>query len=589
MNRLRRLFNLLLPRGSRRRILAGRIKLLMLRGTLGPDFHYRVWVKKYESLTLSPIMGDQGIRISIIVPAYNTPRKYIEPLIESVMSQTYTNWQLCVADGSTDAAAKDIIRNLCAADQRIKYISLKKNLGISGNTNQAFSFVEGDYIAFLDHDDILPAWSLNEAAAAIKQNPKADIFYSDEDRLTENGRTRMSPFFKPDWSPDLFMSANYMAHFFVIKKDLFRELKSLRSEYDGSQDYDFCLRALDHNPQIVHIPKILYHMRMAHGSTAKEIGEKNYADEAGRAAINDYFKRNKIQAEALEVPERPTNHRIKYKIAGSPIVSIIIPFRDKVELLQDCLGSIMEKSTYDNYELILISNNSKERETFDYLSSLQNKRIRIIEYNKPFNYSKLNNLGRRQARGKFLIFLNNDTKVISPQWIEELISVAAQPEVGAVGPLLMYSDSTIQHAGVILGMTGMAGHIFRNLKLGMLTPFWLPDWPRNYLAVTGACLAVETEKFDKIKGFDEKFIMAGSDVVLGLDLYEKGYRNVYWPYAMLFHYESKSVISYKNAPESDYNNSLKRYRPYLNYGDIYFNPNLNLESEIPSLRNSYDQ
>jgi GT2 family glycosyltransferase len=328
---------------------------------------------------------------------------------------------------------------------------------------------------------------------------------------------------------------------------------------------------------------------MAHGSTAKEIGEKNYADEAGRAAINDYLKRNKIRAEVLEVPDRPTNHRIKYQLTGRPIVSIIIPFKDKVDLLKACLKSIKNNSTYDNYELILISNNSQEQETYDFLESMTDKNIKIFEHNEPFNYSKLNNLGRQKANGKFLIFLNNDTEIVTSDWIEELIGIAGQPEIGAVGPLLLYPDLSIQHAGIILGMTGMAGHVFRKLKPGTLTPFWLPDWPRDYLAVTGACLAIEARKFDKVGGFNEDFIMAGSDVVLGLDLYEKGYRNAYWPYAVLLHHESKSVVSYKNAPISDYNNSLEHYRPYLNYGDPFFNPNLNLESEIPSLRNRYDK
>ena len=505
------------------------------------------------------------------------------------MSQTYGNWQLIIADGSTNESASKYIEQTAAADSRIKYLKLNKNLGISGNTNQAIPYIEGEYVGFLDHDDILSSWSLNEIALAIKNNPNADVFYSDEDRLTESGRVRISAFLKPDWSPDLFFSTNYIAHLSIISKKLLLKLKGLRPAYDGSQDYDLMLRALDNNLYIVHIPKILYHMRMAKGSTAKSIGEKNYAHEAGKNALKDYLRRNKIEAQVLEIKDHPTNYRIRYKLKGQPLVSIIIPFKDRTELLKDCIDSITEKTKYKNYELILISNGSSRKKTFDYLKSLEsNKRICVYNYDRSFNYSAINNFGRRKAKGEILVFLNNDTKVISPEWLDELAASTQREEIGAVGALLMYPDNTIQHAGVILGLTGMAGHVFREVKLGTLTPFWLPDWPRNFLAVTGACLAVNAKKFDGVKGFNEKFIVAGSDVVLCLDLVKTGYRNLYWPFAKLMHYESKTVISYKNAPISDYDLSLKYYKPYLNYGDPYFNPNLSLESEAPIMRIRYE-
>jgi len=363
------------------------------------------------------------------------------------------------------------------------------------------------------------------------------------------------------------------------------KLKELRSEYDGSQDYDLVLRALDHQPKIAHISKVLYHMRMAKNSTARQISIKDYAHTAGNRAIADYFTRNHVEAQVLTMQDRPTNHRIKYRPKGAPLASIIIPFKDKSDLLKKCIKSIEEKTSYKNYELILISNNSTEKATKNYLKRLKNnKKTKIYYYDKPFNYSALNNFGRRQASGEVLVFLNNDTEIISPEWLDELIGVAQQPEIGTAGPLLLYPDQTIQHAGIIVGLRGVAGHVFKDLKLGVLTPFWLPDWPRNFLAVTGACLAVEAGKFDKVKGFDEKIVMAGSDVVFGIDLFEAGYRNVYWPYAVLTHHESKSVGSYANAPPSDYKHSIVRYKPYLNYGDPYFNDNLDIMSEIPILR-----
>jgi glycosyltransferase involved in cell wall biosynthesis len=542
---IRRIARFILPAGSRQRIIAGRFKNLLLHGTWGPGYKYKIWIKKYEPLTLQPVMVKQTTKISIVVPAFNTRSHYIKELINSVLSQTYQNWELCIADGSTDAKRSEEIKDLCTLDNRIKYIKVSGNLGISGNTNEAIKQASGRFVAFLDHDDILPTWSLNELAVAIKANPKSQIFYSDEDRLTENGKSRMSPFLKPDWSADLFLSANYVAHFFVIGKSLLDDLGGLRSEYDGSQDYDLMLRALDRRPIIIHVPKILYHMRMAKGSTARSIGEKDYADDAGRRAIADYFRRNKILAGVSEIEDRPTNYRISYNLDPKTLVSVIIPFKDKSGLLKACLSSIEAKTTHSNYELILISNNSQESETEKYLERIKNRaNVSVYRYDKPFNYSALNNFGRKKARGEVLIFLNNDTEVISPEWMSELAAAALRPEIGAAGPLLLYPDKTIQHAGVVLGLTGMAGHIFRELKPGTLTPFWLPDWPRDFLAVTGACLAVEASKFDRIKGFREEFIMAGSDVVFCLDLIKVGYRNLYWPFAVLMHHESKSVISY---------------------------------------------
>jgi glycosyltransferase involved in cell wall biosynthesis len=589
---IRKTISVLLPPGSRRRILAGRLKARLKPNTAMNVLDYEDWIKSIEPQTLSPVLVKQDKKISIVVPCFNTPEQYIKELISSLINQSYRNWQLCLADGSADDNLTVNIQRAAATDTRIIYRKVK-NAGIARNTNQALELADGDYIAFLDHDDILPGWALNEVAAAAHKNPKADLFYSDEDRLTEDGKVRIAPLFKPDWSLDLFMSVNYVSHFLVAKRSMINKIKRLEPQYDGSQDYDFVLRALDHNAQVVHIPKILYHMRMAETSTAKNITVKNYAHIAGQKAIAAYLKRNHIKASVLEIPDRPTNHRLKYELKPNTLVSIIIPFKDNVDLLKACIESIKSKTTYRNYEIILVSNNSSEPATQEYLGSLKNdEKVNIHSYDKPFNYSALNNFGVQKAKGDVLVFLNNDTEVIAPEWLEELASVAQQKQNGAVGALLLYPDLTIQHAGIIVGMLGAAGIIFRGLKLGTLTPFWLPDWPRNYLAVTGACLCVEKVKFKAMGGFNEDFIMAGSDVTLGIDLFERGYRNVYWPYAKLTHHESKSVGGggkYTTAPPSDYEQSMKHYKPYLNYKDPYFNPNLDLMSEIPILRRSYGE
>jgi GT2 family glycosyltransferase len=585
------MLRIIMPPGSKRRILAGRVKNILRHGPNSSVFIYKNWIRRIEPKTLNPVLEMQATPISLVVPCFNTPERYIKALIVSLIKQTYTNWHLSIADGSTDTRLSDIIERYAGQDERISYTRANGNLGISGNTNAALKHVKGTYVGFLDHDDVLPTWALNEMATAIKQNPGADILYSDEDRLSENGKVRMSPFFKPDWSPDLFFSANYVTHFFVIKAKLLKKLGGLRSEYDGSQDYDLTLRALETNPNIVHVPKILYHMRMASSSTASSIEVKDYVHDSGRQALSDYFSRNHIKADVLQMPNRPTNHRIKYSLDSLPKVSIIIPFKDKVSLLKTCVGSILDKTNYKNYEIILISNNSVEEETFTYLDRLKpNKKIKVFFYDKPFNFSKVNNFARKKSGGAVLVFLNNDTKVLNSEWLEELTSVALRKEVGEVGALLFYPNKTIQHAGVVVGMLGVAGHIFRGLKPGTLTPFWLPDWPRNYLAVTAACVAVEASKFDKVGGFDEEFITAGQDVRLGLALYEAGYRNVYWPFAKLIHYENVSVGAYNKRDDNrhDYEVSMKYYRPYIEQGDPYFNPNLDIMSETPILRRSYE-
>jgi GT2 family glycosyltransferase len=527
--------------------------------------------------------------ISIVVPAYNTPAKYLFPLLKSVQVQHYENWQLCIADGSTDETCARRISEACRSDGRIKYKRLDKNYGIVGNTNQAITLATGEFIGFLDHDDCLSPYALSEIAAELSERPDTDVFYSDEDKLSEDGKERSLPFFKPGWSPTLEEGVNYMTHFFVVRREVLQKVGKIREGFEGAQDYDFILRVTDHTQKIVHIPKILYHWRLADGSTSGQIGNKSYADEAGQRALKEHIKRQRINAEVLAIPELPTNYRLKYAVPKGTKASIIIPFKDKADLLKVCVGSILKKTTYQDYEVILVSNNSTEEETHSYLKTLKgNPKIKTFYWDHPFNFSAINNYGRRQATGNFIVLLNNDTEVISKNWLEELLGVAAQPTVGAVGPLLLYPNGKIQHAGIVLGMDTMAGHVFRHLTEDALTPFGRPYWPRNYLAVTGACLAIKASKYDEVGGLDETFTVAGNDVALGISLYEKGYRNVYWPFAKLIHYESVSVGSYHNGIQLDYDHSLTYYQPYLNWKDPYFNSNLDLMNEQIGLRYNYE-
>ena len=591
--RLKKVAERVLPKNTMRRKVAqgvyrrSRVALGLNRprGSLS----YSQWIGKGEPhVWVEPRTYSQTPLISVVVPTYNTPDKYILPLLESLKDQIYENWQLCIADGSTVASRAKAIKNACGDDERIVYKRLQKNHGIVGNTNEALGIATGEFIGFLDHDDLLSPHALLEVVDVINRHADIELIYSDEDKISDDGKSRSLPFFKPDWSPALLEGVNYITHFLVVRQSLLKKLKGLREGFDGSQDYDFLLRATDATDKIIHIPKILYHWRLADGSTAGPIDNKSYAADAGLRALQDHVKRMKIKGETLARPDLPTNYRIRYDIPKGAKASIIIPFKDKVDITRVCVKSILEKTAYQNYEIILISNRSVEERTHQYLASLKDEKVRIFYYDKPFNYSAINNFGRKQAKGDYIVLLNNDTEVINADWLGELVGVAAQPSVGAVGALLFYPNNKIQHAGIVLGMKTMAGHVFRLLREDALTAYGRPYWPRNYLAVTAACLAIKATKFDEVKGLDEKFIMAGNDVAFGISLHEKGYRNVFWPFAQLYHYENVSVGSYQNAPPGDYDLSLKYYNPYLKWHDPYFNPNLSLDVEQVAYRESYE-
>lgn len=541
-----------------------------------------VWVRPDKSYKLQPL-------VSVVVPTYNTPQKYLVPLVDSLLAQTYKNWQLCIADGSPDSACAAAIKAIADTDKRVTLTLVDpQKQGIVTNTNAGIAVAKGEFIGFLDHDDVLSPHALTEVIDALNAKPDTDFFYSDEDKVSDNGKQRSHPFFKPDWSPQLLEGVNYITHFMVVRRTIVDKIGGFRAGFDGAQDYDFILRATDTTQNIVHIPKMLYHWRLADGSTSGPIENKDYANDAGQKALADHVARKKIPAQVLAIPELPTNYRLKYDVPKGAKASIIIPFKDKVDLLKTCVESILTKTLYKNYELILVSNNSTDPATHAYLETLvPHKNIKQFEHNIPFNYAAVNNFGRSKATGDYIVLLNNDTEVINGEWLEELIGVASQPWAGAVGPILFYPNNTIQHAGIILGMDTMAGHVWRHLPQDALTPFGRPYWPRNFMAVTAACLAVKAAKYDEMGGLDEVFVMAGQDVAFNIKLHEAGYRNIYWPFAKLYHHENVSVESYNKAPASDYEESLKYYRPYLLWHDPYFNPNLSLRIEQIAYREDY--
>lgn len=546
------------------------------------DRRYRSWFKMHEpdSETLAVQRKESGDfryrpKISIVVPVYNPETGMLESMLGSVMSQTYENWELCMADGNSEQKVRDILSRYEINDKRVKVKFLSENKHISGNSNEALSLVTGEFVGLLDQDDELTPNALFEVVSLLNGNPDADVIYSDEDKISQSGGL-CSPFFKPDWSPDLLLNVNYICHLAVIRTALVKDAGGFREGYEGAQDFDLMLRVTRNTGEILHIPKILYHWRMHGQSTSVDVASKTYAHTAGERAVDDFLKSQNIQAQVTQGFGR-TNYWIHYRIEGNPRVSIIIPFRDRVELLKRCITSIAEKTTYSNYEIVLVSNRSSEKKTGEFIDDLRANRpdIHLFEFNEEFNYSRVNNFAVQRTSGDYLLFLNNDTEVISPDWIESLLEHAQREEIGAVGCKLLFPDNTVQHAGVVLGMTGFAGHVFAGLPEHAYTYFGSTDFVRNYLAVTAACMMIKRERFERVGGFNEDFVLCGSDVELCLRMHEHGYRNIYTPHAVIYHHESASRRGCP-IPPNDFRLSHDFYGKYLEQGDPYYNPNLTL-------------
>jgi GT2 family glycosyltransferase len=542
---------------------------------------YESWLHDHEPTV--EVLAD-GPLVSVVMPTCDTPELFLREVIDSVCAQTYQNWELCICDDASKLThVRRMLEDATAREPRIRVSYRSERGGIANATNDALKLAAGTYVAFLDHDDLLHAEALASVAATFART-SADIVYTDHDCITEEG-TRRLPYFKPDWSLDLFLSQMYLGHLVVFRRDLVARLGGLRSEMDGSQDYDLVLRCLAENAQIAHVPRVLYHWRQHSGSTSANADSKPYAHHAGRNALQSYLDRKWPGAEARDGTYMFC-YDVHYKLdTPEPLVSIIIPTRDRVDLLDVCISSLREISAYKNFEILVVDNGSVEPETAQWLERMsQQPDFRVIPADMPFNWSALNNLAAREAKGEVLLFLNNDTEIFEPDWLNRLVDNALRPDVGVCGPLLLYADKTIQHAGVVVGMGGWADHVFKGLPAThMQNYFTSPVMRRNVLAVTGACLAIERSKFDAIGGFDESFLICGSDVEICLRAFHSGLVNVYVPESRLVHHESKSRDPHDIA-ESDFIRSEEAYHPYRTGGDPYFNPNLDPMSCIPRLR-----
>ena len=564
-------------------------------GVKGNKSLYDRWIEENEPKE-DELAKQRNIRfayepkISIIVPAYNTPEKFLIAMINSVVNQTYSNWELCIADASNkDSNTKEILKSYAGKDKRIKIRILDENKGIAGNSNEALALAEGEFIGLLDHDDTLAPFALYEVVKAINENPDVEFIYSDEDKITEEGKARLEPHFKPDWAPDTMFSYNYICHLSVIKKVLMDQVGGFRPGYDGSQDYDLFLRILFRTDRIVHIPKIFYHWRISETSVAGNARIKLYAYESAKKALREQLLQLGLKGE-VEDASILGSYRARYDIEGEPKVSMIIANKDKVSVLKRCVDSILGKSTYKNYEIIIVDNNSVESQTFNYYGKIsKSQNINVITYNERFNCSAVKNFGVERAAGEFLIFLNNETEVITPNWIENMLEHAQRKDIGAVGAKLYYPDGRIQHAGVILGLWGLAGHHHSGFPKDDQGYMWRLKIIQNFSAVAGDCMMMRKEVFNKVDGFDEGYSYAYNDIDLCMKLREKGYRIIYTPYAELYNHKSVSRGD-DDTPEKrawvlgEVKLFKQKWGRELEKGDPYYNPNLTLEKDDFGLR-----
>lgn len=568
-----------------------RVKLFHKKDT----FTYERWLKdnqitreeleeqRKEAFSYTPMF-------SIVVPLFNTKEIYLRALIESIENQTYGNWELCLADGTgANSPLEKIVAEYQKKGCNIRYEILQENKGISENTNAAIQMATGEYIVLADHDDILTENALYECVKAVNSDKDIDVLYSDEDKIDMAGKKYFDPNFKPDLNIDLLCSMNYICHLFVVKKTVIDKVGMLRSEFDGAQDHDFILRCVEAAWKVYHIPKVLYHWRCHIDSTAANPESKLYAFEAGRKSVEEHYKRIGIPAK-VEHSSFYGMFRTKYCWKEQPLISIIIPNKDHIEDLKKCMDSIEQKSNYRNFEFIVVENNSTEEETFQYYKELeQRNNVQVVYYKGGFNFSKINNFGATYAKGEYLLLLNNDTEIINPECLEELLGYCMREDVGIVGAKLCYEDDTIQHAGVVIGFGGMAGHAFiesSRFDTGYMGRIMCAQ---DYSAVTAACMMTKKSVFEAVGGLTEELEVAFNDIDYCLKVRELGKLVVYNPYAELYHYESKSR-GMEDTPEkverfnSEVAKFCERWEDILREGDPYYNPNLTLDKADFSLR-----
>ena len=523
-------------------------------------------------------------KISIIVPLYNTPEKFLKEMIDSVYNQSYSNWQLVLADASD----KDLphIKKVVDSygDSRIVYEKLAENKGISENTNKGFALADGDYLALLDHDDVILPNALYENVKAINETG-AQVLYSDEITLDGELKHLIQFHFKIDYAPDFLRGVNYITHFLVFERKLFEQVGAYEdATYDGAQDFDLTLRLSEKANKVHHIPKVLYYWRGHAGSTANDMSTKMYAFEAGRKAIQAHLDRIGLKGQ-VSIQKYPGSYRTVYEVDGNPQVSIVIPNKDHIEDLSRCIDSIFALGGWDNVQVIVVENNSTEKETFEYYKKItaENSKVQVVYYKGGFNFSAICNFGVQFATGDHILLLNNDVEFVSENFVKEMLSYSQRSDVGAVGAKLYYPDGYLQHAGVIIGINGSAGHSHKGLAdaRNNTGDMYRLVTTQNYLAVTGACLMVKTELYKKFPLDEENFAVAYNDVDFCLRLYEAGYLNVFTPYSEGIHYESKSRgLDETDKPNLRYEGEKARFaekwQKYFNYGDPYYNPHFTL-------------
>ena len=535
---------------------------------------------------------ERMVKISILVPLWNTPENFLREMIESVTAQTYQNWELCLADGSDGdhTYVETIVQEYQEKDcrGRILYKKLEKNEGIAGNTNRCLAMATGEYIGLFDHDDILHPSALYEYVKVINEK-NADYIYCDETTFKSGDINKMlTMHFKPDYAIDNLRANNYICHFSVFARQLLDGTELFRTKFDGSQDHDMILRLTDRAKNVVHVPKLLYYWRSHPGSVASDINAKPYAIQSAKDAVADHLKRHGYEHfQITSTRAFETIFKIRYQIIGDPKISIVIANKDHLEDLKRCITSIREKSTYENYEIIVVENGSETKEIFDYYEKLKDDpQIKVVTYTEKgsFNYSKVNNFGVKEASGDYILLLNNDTQVITVNWMEELLMYAQREDVGAVGAKLYYGNKTIQHAGVVLqlGAHRTAGHSHYGQHRDNLGYMGRLCYAQDVSAVTGACLLVKKKLFEEVGGLDENFAISLNDVDFCLKLREKGLLNVFTPFAELYHFESVSRgLDDQGEKAARYNDESERFREkwkeVLEKGDPYYNPNFSLD------------
>lgn len=548
---------------------------------------YGPWYERYRAG--EPELSRQRKRvwkekrvISILVPAYRTPEAFLREMLDSVLEQTYPYWELCVVNASPEEGGmRAVLEEYAGRDSRIRLKDLEENEGIAANTNRALAMARGEYVALLDHDDLLAPNALYEVAAYLEEHPQAGMVYTDEDKVAADRKEHFQPNLKPDFNLDLLRSNNYICHLLTVRREVAQKAGGFHPGYEGAQDYDFIFRCAELAGEVGHVPEILYHWRTHADSTADNPLSKQYAYEAGKRAIGDHLKRQGVPG-TVEQKKDLGFYRVTYPVREEALVSIVIPNKDEAETLEKCLRSIREKSTYPNYEILVIENNSTKQETFDYYKTIDGKdRVRVLYWEREFNYSAINNFGVRQAGGEYIIFLNNDIEVITPGWIEEFLGTCQREDAGVVGARLYYPDDTIQHAGIVVGIGGVAGSLFVGMKRSHSGYLHKAALMQDLSAVTAACMMIKRSAFEAAGGFEEKLAVAFNDVDLCLKVKEAGYLVIYDPYVEMYHYESKT------RGMEDTKDKVRRFQREIEYmrgrwtkilrgGDPCYNKNLSL-------------